>query len=96
MIPKRVLFWSDQRPVSEAERELLAQFRGEIEEEILRGGSSDAETIPTKGGEVAFLTNIPKPIIGRVMARWVFLNDEDALVTGIRTGEAFEEPESGS
>lgn len=93
MIPKRVFFWSDKEQASDAERDLLAQYRDEIEDAILQHGSDDADTIPTKGGETAFLTNIPKPIIGRVMARWVFLNADDALVTGVRTGDAFEVPD---
>jgi hypothetical protein len=89
MIPKRVLFWSDQQQVSESERDLLSQYRDDIEREILEYGSDDAES-PAPG---QFLTNLPRPIIGRVMARWVFLNDEEALVTGIRTGETeFEIP----
>lgn len=89
MIPKRVLFWSDQQQVSEVERDLLAQFRDDIEREILKHGSDNAES-PAPG---QFLTNLPRPIIGRVMARWVFLNDEEALVTGVRTGDsAYETP----
>lgn len=92
MIPRRVTFWSDQQEVSAAERDLLSQFRHEIEAAILKHGSGDAETQPMKGGGVAFLTTIPKPIIGRIMASWVFLDDENAFVTGVRTGEAYETP----
>lgn len=93
MIPKRVLFWSDQQQASDAERDVLAQFRSEIEDKILEDGSDDAETVRMASGETGFLTTIPKPMIGRVMARWVFLNDEEALVTGVRTGDDFEVPD---
>jgi len=89
MIPRRVLFWSDRQQISEGERDLLAAYRDDIEREILKRGSDDAES-PAPG---QFLTNLPRPIIGRVMARWVFLNDEEALVTGVRAGDsAFETP----
>lgn len=93
MIPKRVIFLCDKQEAPEIDRDLLAQFRDEIEHEILRSGSDDAETIPLGAGlGVALLTNLPKPKIGRVMARWILLSDEEALVTGLRTGEAFEAP----
>jgi hypothetical protein len=93
MIPIRVIFWSDREPASNAELDLLAQFRDEIERAILARGSNDAEMIRSPGGQAFFLTNIPKPMIGRIMARWVFLDDETALVTGVRSGEAYEEPD---
>lgn len=94
MIPQRVIFLSDVQDAPEIDQELLAEFRSEIEKKILRYGSDDAESIPLPDGlGMGFLTTLPRPKIGRVMARWAFENDEVALVTGLRAGDAsYEEP----
>lgn len=95
MTPKRVIFLSDSDDAPAIDRDLLEQYREVIERKILRDGTDDAETVSLPGAlGVGFLTNLPRPKIGRVMARWILINDEDALVTGIRSGgQSFEVPE---
>ena len=84
MIPKRVTF----ELVDLQDADLLTQFEAEIREHLLKFGDSDAESFPMGFGLTAFLTSIPKPVIGRIMARWFFNDSEDAIVTGLRTGDA--------
>lgn len=84
MIPKRVTF----ELVDLEDANLLTEFGAAIREHILLHGDEDAESFPIGYGLTAFLTSIPKPVIGRIMARWFFRDSDEAIVTGLRTGDA--------
>jgi len=92
MTLRRVIFLSDTDEAPDIDRDLLGQYRDEIERKILEDDEGDAEQVGIVRGSGLFLTSIPRPKIGRVLARWVKLSDEEALVTGVRSGQAYEAP----
>lgn len=89
MIPQRIVFLSDLEEVPAIDLDLLDAYRSDIEKRILTDGTDNTYTIPVPGDlRGAFLTSIPKPKIGRIDVRWFLSDDEEAVVTGVRSGQS--------